>query len=67
MISSLYGRNRTKINAVIADIKSDIEDPMKVKRVSGYDNVFVARTDGRRIIFSREGDTVVVTSVSAET
>lgn len=66
MLTSLYGRSRSKVNEAIAAIEADIGNPEKVKKVAGYDNVFVARSRGMRILFTREDGRSVVTSVATE-
>ncbi len=66
MLSSLHPHSRNKAQAAIENIKSDIDDPTKVKKLIGYDNVFVAYGHGMRVVFTREGDSSVVTSVSAD-
>ncbi|MGU3536276.1 hypothetical protein [Methylobacterium sp. A54F] len=66
MLTSLYGRSRSRVNAAVAAIEADIEDPAKVKKVAGYDDVFVARGHGMRILFTRKDGQSVVTSVAAD-
>lgn len=66
MISSLVGASATKAKAAIKTIEADIKDPTKVRKLDGYDNVFVARGHGMRVVFKTEGESSVITAVSAE-
>lgn len=66
MLSSLYPKDRRKVDLAIASVKADVENPDRVKKLDGYTNVFVARGNGLRAIFQRNGDSSVVTSVAAE-
>lgn len=66
MLSTLYPKSPAKVKAAIVQIESDIDDPSKVRRVVGHDDVFVARGHGMRILFTRKGDTSVITSVASD-
>jgi mRNA-degrading endonuclease RelE of RelBE toxin-antitoxin system len=65
MISSLHPFNKSKANAALTTIKSSVLDPAKVKKIAGVDNAFVARAGDLRVVFKKEGDSVVITSVVA--
>ena len=66
MISSLFAKRPTKVKAAIKTITADIGDPDKVKKLDGYENVYVARGHGMRVIFKIEAGHAVIASVSAE-
>jgi hypothetical protein len=65
MISSLHPFNKRKVNAALATIKSSVLDPANVNQIVGVDNAFVARAGNLRVVFEKEGDSVVITSVIA--
>jgi mRNA-degrading endonuclease RelE of RelBE toxin-antitoxin system len=66
MISSLHPFNKNKASAALATIKSSVLDPAKVKKIAGVDNAFVARAGDLRVLFEKDGDSVVITSVVAQ-
>jgi mRNA-degrading endonuclease RelE of RelBE toxin-antitoxin system len=51
---------------VLATIATDIADPAKVRKIQGYEDVYVARGNGLRVIFKRKNGTSEVTSVAVE-
>ena len=63
MISSLHPFNKRKANAALETIKSSVLDSAKVKKIIGVDNAFVARAGALRVVFKREGNSVVISSV----
>jgi len=65
MISSLHPFNKSKANAALATIKSSVLQPTKVKKIVGVDNAFVARAGKLRVFFKQEGDSLVITSITA--
>jgi mRNA-degrading endonuclease RelE of RelBE toxin-antitoxin system len=66
MLSSLFHGDSSKVKKTLKSITMDIDDSTKVKKIQGYDNIFVARGDGMRIVFQRDDDVVVIISVSAD-
>lgn len=66
MISSLFKGSPGGVKAAIKTITSDISDPTKIRKIEGYENVFVSRGHGMRVMFKRDGEITVITSVSAE-
>jgi hypothetical protein len=66
MISSLHPFNKTKASAALATIKASVLDPSKVRKIDGVDDAFVARAGDLRVVFKKEGDSVVITSVVAQ-
>lgn len=64
MLSALYGDNKKK--DVVAKIEADIADPMKVRKIQGYDDVYVARGHGLRVVFTRKDGASEITSVAVE-
>jgi hypothetical protein len=65
LISSLYPSSKSKANAALATIKSSVLDPVKVRTIVGVDNAFVAQAGDLRVLFKKEGDAIVITSVVA--
>jgi hypothetical protein len=65
MISSLHPFSKSEANAALATIKSSVLDPAKVKKIVGVENAFVARAGDLRVVFKKEGDSVLITSVIA--
>jgi mRNA-degrading endonuclease RelE of RelBE toxin-antitoxin system len=65
MISSLYPLNKSDASAALATIESSVLDPANVRKIVGVDNTFVARAGDLRVIFKKEGNSVVITSVVA--
>jgi plasmid stabilization system protein ParE len=63
MIESLHEHDRTKILGLMKDIEDIVADPGKSSKMSGYDDVFIARSRGYRVIYRRTGDSIQVTSV----
>ena len=63
MIWSLHPFNKGKATAALEKIKSSVLDSTKVEPIIGADNAFVARAGNLRIVFKKEGDSVVITSV----
>lgn len=66
MLSSIFPTSQAKLKAALETIKADISDPAKVKKVAGFDDLYVARSDGMRVVFKRTDDASVITSVAAE-
>lgn len=66
MLSSLFNGNSSKMKATVDRITSDISDPNNVKKIYGYDNMFVARGHGIRVVYQLEGDTITIISVSVD-
>ena len=66
MLSSLHPTSKTKANAAFAAIKSDMADPTKVKKLAGFDDTYVARGHGIRVVFKKDGDKSVITSIAAD-
>lgn len=64
MLSALVPDSKKK--GVVANIELDISDPSKVRKVEGYDHVYVARGHGLRVVFRRKDDRLEITSVAAE-
>ena len=63
MISSLHPLDKAKAKAALSKVRSSVLDPAEVERINGVNNAFVARAGKLRVIFKREGDGVVITSV----
>ena len=63
MISSLHPLDKSKEKAALSKVRSSVLDPAKVKKINGVNNAFVARAGNLRVIFKREGDAFVITSV----
>ena len=66
MLSSIFPTSPAKAKAAFETIKTDISDPTNVKKVAGFDDVYVARIHGMRIVFKRTDDAIMITSVAAE-
>ncbi len=64
MLSVLYARNTSKFRKAVLSIEQDISDPTKVKRIEGYDDVFVANGHGLNVVFQRDADSATVTAVA---
>ncbi len=64
MLSTLYPASKKK--DVVAKIQADISDPTKVRKIQGYDDVYVARSHGLRVVFTLRDGTSEITSVAAE-
>ncbi len=67
MIASLHPFDQTEADATLMTIKASVLDPAKVKKIAGLDNAFVARAGDLRVLFKTEDDSVVITSVIAQT
>ena len=65
MISSLHPLDKGKVKAALPKVRSSVLDPAKVRKIDGVNNAFVARAGDPRVIFRREGDEFVITSVLA--
>ena len=66
MLSSLSNGNSRKVKETIENITADIGDPNNVRKLQDYDNVFVARSHGMKVIYKRDGDVVTIISVSID-
>ncbi len=66
MISSLHPDNTSKANAAREKVKLSVLDQTKAKKIIGVDNAFVVRADDLRVIFKKEGDSVVITSIISQ-
>ncbi|SFV07429.1 hypothetical protein SAMN02799631_04558 [Methylobacterium sp. 174MFSha1.1] len=67
MVSSLHPFDKTGADATLMAIKASVLDPAKVKKIAGLDDAFVARAGDLRVLFKTEGDSLVITSVIAQT
>ncbi|TGD96308.1 hypothetical protein [Methylobacterium nonmethylotrophicum] len=67
MISLLHPSDETAASATAAAIKASVLDPAKVNKLVGVDNAFVARAGELQVFFKIEGDTIVITSILAQT
>jgi hypothetical protein len=65
MISSLHPFDKNKAKTALANVKSSVLDPAKVKKIAGVDNAFVARAGNLQVVFKKEGNSVVITSIIA--
>ncbi len=64
MLNALFGQDKSKIRTAMAQIEADIRDPAKVRRIVGRDGVYVAKGHGMRVVFKRENEAAVITSVA---
>lgn len=65
MISSLYPFDEAGARVELEKITSSVRDPARVRKIAGLDNAFVARSGRLRVIFKREGEAFIITSVVA--
>lgn len=66
MLATLFPMSRTKVAAAFETIKADMSDPAKVRKLDGFDDVYVARGHGIRVVFKQDGDETVITAVAAD-
>lgn len=66
MLSSLFPTSAAKVDAAFETIKADMADPTKVQKLAGFDDVYVARGHGIRVVFKQDGYDAVITAVAAE-
>ncbi|WP_288582634.1 hypothetical protein [uncultured Methylobacterium sp.] len=66
MLSSLFPTSTAKVDAAFETIKADMADPAKVQKLAGFDDLYVARGHGIRVVFKQDGDDAVITAVAAE-
>ncbi|MET7242509.1 hypothetical protein ABZT49_04015 [Methylobacterium sp. EM32] len=66
MLASLFPTNKAKVDAAFETIKSDMADPAKVQKLVGFDDVYVARGHGIRVVFKQDGEDALITAVAAE-
>ena len=66
MLSSLFPTSTAKVDAAFKTIKADMADPTKVQKLAGFNEVYVARGHGIRVVFKQDGDDAVITAVAAE-
>ncbi|MGX7704134.1 hypothetical protein [Methylobacterium sp. Gmos1] len=66
MLSSLFPTSKAKVDAAFETIKADMADPANVQKLAGFDDVYVARGHGIRVVFKQDGDGTVITAVAAE-
>jgi len=48
---------------LLPKIESSVLDPANVNQIVGVDNAFVAHAGNLRVVFEKEGESVVITSV----
>jgi hypothetical protein len=66
MISSLHPSNQARAKATLKTIMSSVLNPEKVTKIVGVDNAFVASAGDLRVVFKKDGDFFVITSVVAK-
>jgi mRNA-degrading endonuclease RelE of RelBE toxin-antitoxin system len=66
MLSSLSSGNSSKVAATIENITADIGDPNKVKKLQGFDNIFVARGHGVKVVYKDDDDVLTIISVAVD-
>lgn len=66
MVSSLVGEDREQLDRVIEAVKANVLDGDRAVTLSGYDDVYVTRGRGLRVIFRKSDSRTVVTSVAAD-
>ncbi len=66
MLASLFPTSRAKVAAAFETIKADMADPAKVQKLAGFDDVYVARGHGIRVVFKQDSEDTVITAVAAD-
>ncbi len=64
MLSVIYARNTSNFRQAVKSIEEDVSDPTKVKRVEGYDDVYVASGHGMNVVFQKDANLATVTAVA---
>ena len=63
MILSLHHADKERVNKTIQQLTFTVRDQSKAEPLKGLENVYVARSGDLRVIFKREGASVVIKSV----